>query len=183
MTGASRDGSFKARRRVMAHRQSVVHQVQWASVESPLQWPGRPAEGMLMTESSFQPDDMFSGLDSDSAQLIADRTIEVWEALARAIVPLIGDKGFSILFARCVHLTRATYPWLALDRVEPAPERFAGLRKILEGRSGTDALAASRALLVTFNDALAVLIGAPLTAGMLGAIRGSGPSLTQEILS
>jgi hypothetical protein len=138
---------------------------------------------MLMTESSFHPDELFSGLGSDSAQLIADRTIEVWEAVARALVPLIGDKGFSILFARCVHLNRTAYPWLALDPAEPGPGRFAGLGKILEGRSATDARAASRALLVTFHDALAALIGVPLTTGMLGAILGRGPSLTEEISS
>ena len=151
--------------------------------ESPLQWRGRPEEGMPMTESKLQPDDVFSGLGSDSAQLIADRTIEVWDAVARALVPIIGDKGFSTLFARCIHLTRAAYPWLALDPAEPGPERFAGLRNILEGRSGADALAASRTLLVTFHDALAVLIGAPLTTGMLRAIRGRGPSPTEEIQS
>ena len=136
-----------------------------------------------MTESKLQPDELFSGLDYASAQLIADRIIEMWEAVARALVPLIGEKGFSILFARCVHLNRTAYPWLALGRVGPGPERFAGLSNILEGRSGADALAASRALLVTFHDALAVLIGAPLTDGMLGTILGRGPSLTEEISS
>ena len=137
----------------------------------------------FMTGNTIQPDDVLSGMGTDSAQLIADRTIEVWEAVARALVPLIGEKGFSILFARCVHLTRNVYPWLALERVEPGWAPFAGLGKILEGRSGADALAASRALLLTFHDALTVLIGAPLTTAMLGAIRGRDPLPTKEIPS
>lgn len=136
-----------------------------------------------MTDNTRQPDELFAGFDSDNAQLIADRTLEVWTAVERALVPLIGDTGFSFLFARCIQLCRATYPWLALERVEPGCERFAALGKILQGRSGADALAASRALLVTFHDALAVLIGVPLTSGMLGLILGCGPALTEEISS
>jgi hypothetical protein len=133
-----------------------------------------------MTDRTPQPDELFSGIDADDAPLIADRTIEAWKAVERALVPLIGDKGFSILFARCVHLNLATYPWLALHLVEPGPERFAALRSILEGRSGADARAASGALLLTFRDALAVLVGAPLTTSMLRAVWSRGPSLTEE---
>lgn len=136
-----------------------------------------------MTDLTPQPDELFSGIDSDNAQLIAERTIEVWKAVERALVPLIGDTGFSFLFTRCAHLSRTAYPWLALDRVEPGSERFAGLGKILEGRNGADALAASRALLVTFHDALTVLIGEPLTTGILGPILGRGPPLTEEMSS
>jgi hypothetical protein len=152
-------------------------------VELPLQWLGLHAEKAAMTENALQPDDPLSGLDFATAQLVAERTIEIWEAGARALVPLIGETGFSILFARCVHLTRATYPWLVLDRIEPGPERFAGLGKILEGRSGADALAASQALLAIFHDALAALIGAPLTTRILRASRGCGPSPTEDMPS
>jgi hypothetical protein len=137
-----------------------------------------------MTNNTF-PSEVFAGLDYDNAKLIADRSIEVWEVVARALVPLIGDKGFVILFVRCVHITRTAYPWLALGRIEPGPDRFDGLGKILEGRSGADALAASRALLAAFHDALAVLIGAPLTNAMLHAIwdRGDRGALPSEVIS
>jgi hypothetical protein len=136
-----------------------------------------------MSDHTRQPDELFSGIDSGNAHLIANRTLDVWNAVERALVPVIGDTGFSFLLARCVHLCRATYPWLALDRVEPGAERFAGLGQILQGRSGADALAASRALLVTFHDALAVLIGVPLTTAMLDPILGCGPALNEEISS
>lgn len=138
-----------------------------------------------MTTDTLQPGDVLPELGCDNAQLVAARSVEVWEALARALVPLIGEKGFATLFARCVQLTHGAHPWLALERGGQGAAAFAGLGPLLAGRGGADALAASRALLLTFHDALTVLIGAPLTSVMLAAIsmRGRGPPPTEDLPS
>lgn len=136
-----------------------------------------------MTTSTLQPGDVLPELGCDNAQLVAARSVEVWEALARTLVPLIGEKGFATLFARCVHLTRGAHPWLALERGGQGAAAFAGLGPLLAGRGGADALAASRALLLTFHDALTVLIGAPLANAMLGAMRGRDTPPTEDIPS
>ncbi|MBC7858431.1 MAG: hypothetical protein H7Z39_06555, partial [Burkholderiaceae bacterium] len=80
-----------------------------------------------MSTDPLQLRDVLPELGCDDAQLVAARSIEVWQALARALIPLIGEKGFAILFARCVHLTRGAHPWLALERGGPGAAAFAGL--------------------------------------------------------
>lgn len=136
-----------------------------------------------MTASPPPPSALFPAPDCRSAQRIAERSVEIWLAVARELLPLIGERGFDILFARCLHLTQAAHPWLAPDPPEPGAQRFAGLAGALAGRDPAEALAASEALLATFHDTLAVLIGAPLTNGILRAIRGYGPLPAKEIPS
>lgn len=149
-----------------------------------VQWSQqKAATTTIMTDDSLQPSDLSSGESEANSQRTAERSVKAWEAVARELVPLIGEKGFAILFARCVHLTRAIHPWFVLDPVEPGPACFAPLAALLAGQSEADARAANGILQATFNDTLAVLIGKPLATGILRNIEGHSPSSTEEVHS
>lgn len=104
---------------------------------------------------------------------IVDVTISLWERLASELISIIGEGGFQSLYARSVHLTRAAFPWIALDHSgTDADSRFADLSMSLEGRDFTEASEASMALLITFIDILALLIGEHLTTSILRSAWG-----------
>ena len=89
---------------------------------------------------------------------LVDVTILLWERLAVELISIIGEEGFQSLYARSGHLIIVTYPWLLLDHgSQSSDSRFAGLQMS----------AASKALLITFVDILALLIGDLLTASIL----------------
>lgn len=104
---------------------------------------------------------------------IVDVTISLWERLASELISIIGEGGFQSLYSRSVHLTRAAFPWIALDHSgTDADSRFADLSMSLEGRDFTEASEASMALLITFIDILALLIGEHLTTSILRSAWG-----------
>jgi hypothetical protein len=97
-----------------------------------------------------------------------DVTIHLWERLASELISIIGEGGFQSLYSRSIHLTNVTFPWLVLSHSsQQTDSRFAGLKISLEGRDFTEASEASIALLITFIDILALLIGEPLTTSIL----------------
>lgn len=106
---------------------------------------------------------------------VLDVTIELWERLAAGLISIIGEGGFDSLYARSIHLAGASFPWLV-----PGPPsaqsgaRFAQLKFCLESQDGREAGEASIALLITFIDILALLIGEPLTTSILRSVWGDG---------
>ncbi len=106
-------------------------------------------------------------------QAMLDVTIDLWERLASELIAIIGEGGFQSLFERSIHLTSVTFPRIALDQPSQQDEgRFAGLRISLEGRDFPEASEASIALMITFVDILALLIGEHLTTSILGSAWG-----------
>lgn len=104
---------------------------------------------------------------------IVNTTIQLWEQLAAELISIIGEGGFQSLYARSLHLTSATYPWIVPGQPWQSGEsRFAGLQKSLEGRDAAQASEAGIALLTTFVDILATLIGELLTTNMLRSAWG-----------
>jgi hypothetical protein len=100
--------------------------------------------------------------------------------MAAQLAPVIGARGVDALFIRSLHLTSATFPWLASaqsDRPGVAP--LAGLKALLETRDSTAATEASHTLLVTFTELLASLIGAPLTERLLDPIWVPTPAASE----
>lgn len=101
-------------------------------------------------------------------EAIADVSIYLWEKLAHELISIIGEGGFQSLFKRSLHLTSATFPWMAIDPpLLQNGSRFAGLKICLEGQNSAEAGEASTALLITFIDILALLIGELLTSSIL----------------
>lgn len=106
-------------------------------------------------------------------EAMLDVTIGLWGRLAADLISIIGEGGFQSLYARSVHLTSVSFPWLALNHPsQPTDSRFAGLRTSLEGRDFTEASEASIALLTTFIDILTLLIGELLTTSILRSAWG-----------
>jgi hypothetical protein len=94
----------------------------------------------------------------------------LWQPLTCELVSIIGEGGFDTLFARSLHLTHASFPWLAPgERLRLADFRLAEFAIRLDGQSAGEASRASYLLLQTFTDILASLIGEPLTTGILNS--------------
>lgn len=108
--------------------------------------------------------------DSQQAAVLAGAT---WQAIADELVPLIGEEGFAILYARSLHLTRAAFPWLADTAYARFGDgRFALLQRSIAAHPFGEAGAASCAMFETFTQILVVLIGEPLTTGILFSVWG-----------
>jgi hypothetical protein len=103
-------------------------------------------------------------------QGIADAAVAVWTAIDVALSPVIGARGNAALYKRSLHLARAQHPWLAAaydGAVQPGD--YSALRTALAQQSATDASQGHEALLTTFHDLLADLIGRSLTRRLLQA--------------
>lgn len=99
---------------------------------------------------------------------VVEVTILLWERLAIELSSIIGDEGFQSLYARSCNLNKVAYPWLLIDHVsQTSVSRFEGLQISLKSRDIVDASTASKTLLITFVDILALLIGDQLTASIL----------------
>jgi hypothetical protein len=99
---------------------------------------------------------------------IADVALSTWHDFASALSPIIGMRGVAALYKRSLHLTSPAYPWLETVREGvDAPVDFAPLKAALLQQTAADAAAASGALLQTFHDLLASLIGPSLTERLL----------------
>jgi hypothetical protein len=104
------------------------------------------------------------------AAQIAEASVAIWTAIDAALAPVIGPRGSAALFKRSLHLTRASHPLLAeAYHAASTPGDYSGLRTVLSRQAPTDAAAAHDAMLRTFNDLLADLIGRSLTQRLLQA--------------
>jgi hypothetical protein len=107
----------------------------------------------------------------------SDGAVHLWERLAAELVPIIGEGGFQSLHVRSIHLAGRDFPWLlTIHASHSAGPRFESLKANLEGRNAAEAHAASIALLTTFIDILATLIGDLLTASILRSAWGDDVS-------
>jgi hypothetical protein len=100
-------------------------------------------------------------------------TISLWDALAKTLVPIIGDDSFRSLLERSLHLNGKNFPWLVLDmRTWDHSDRFSGLRDNLNSRDPVEAADAGLALLTTFVETLVELIDVPLVSNILRSAWG-----------
>ena len=121
-----------------------------------------------MTTIDPQRHQMIKGAVMQRPEAIADVSIYLWEQLAHELISIIGEGGFQSLFKRSLHLTSATFPWMKISTpLSQNGARFAGLKNCLEGQNSAEAGEASTALLITFIDILALLIGELLTSSIL----------------
>ncbi len=115
--------------------------------------------------------------DGATSEAVAEAAIKTWRGVAVHLAPIIGEGGVGSLYARSLHLTRASFPWLATAQPMPLALRmqqtdwpFMDLRMSLMQRDPADASNASSVLLDTFLELLATLIGEPLTARLLQSL-------------
>lgn len=102
------------------------------------------------------------------ATVIAAAAQRLCEQLAQHVTPLIGGLGVAAIYGRSLHLTQRQFPALATI---PASGDLGGLfadgRRSLEHQEPAVAAAAAVAVLVTFTDVLASLIGENLTTRLV----------------
>jgi hypothetical protein len=118
-------------------------------------------------------------------EAVPELTLRLWERLACELISIIGEGGFQSLYSRSIHRNAAVFPWLGLrsqqnHSPQPHDSRFADLAISLEGRNSAEANEASIALLITFTDILAALIGERLTTRILHSAWGDNPIESAE---
>ena len=108
---------------------------------------------------------------------VVDTALGLWEKLALELVVIIGEGGFSSLYARSVFLSKARFPWL-IDTTSPEKTKqpLVELRTKLAGRTFEEISAANILLLRTFSDILVTLIGEELTNIILRSAWGNSAS-------
>lgn len=107
-----------------------------------------------------------------NASRIAEAAVAQWRDVDAALSPIIGPSGVAALFRRSLHLTGVNYPCLhTLSESTLQPGVYAGLHVALAQETVFDAAAASDALLRTFHDLLANLIGNSLAERLLKSVR------------
>lgn len=115
-----------------------------------------------------------------AADRVVEITIDTWRQVAGQLTPVIGARGVEVLFKRSLHVTSRDYPWLArAGEGGDATAQSAVLRARFEARDPAAATEASYALLVTFTELLASMIGGSLTDRLLDPV-WAPPSPGQE---
>jgi hypothetical protein len=115
--------------------------------------------------------------DQTESHRIAESAIATWHDIDAALGPVIGQRGVSRLYKRCLNLKRTDYPWLAaVEEAFPGAGEFDALQRALSQQPSAVAAAASAALLQTFYNLLTKLIGVSLTTQLLQSVRGFSPS-------
>lgn len=103
------------------------------------------------------------------ARAVSAATLTVWRQIAARLSPVIGHRGVQALLDRALHLASRAFPWLEGTGPEGiATEVLLGSR--LETRDAKTALEAGGAVLVTFTESLATLIGGPLSNRLLASV-------------
>lgn len=99
--------------------------------------------------------------------------IQSWQTLAAQLMSIIGEDGFLVLYARSLHLLRATVPLLPNSGAEPSSTSWlADLEIAFAGQDLIEANSANQQLLMTFTNILASLIGESLTIEILRSAWG-----------
>jgi hypothetical protein len=120
---------------------------------------------------------------SPDANAIAKATADIWSQVAARLAPVIGARGVDVLFSRTLHQTSAAFPWLQMAGDHAGTvAALDDLRTRLAGQKAASAAEASHALLMSFTELLATLIGESLTERLLSPVWAPPlPASEQEI--
>lgn len=114
------------------------------------------------------------------AACVADHVVAVWQQVGDALTPIIGQRGVAALYKRSLFLIAKDHPWLPrLQEADPPAIDVAVLHSALAQQDPGAAAAGGGALLQTFHELLASLVGPSLTGRLLAAAWAlpiSGPS-------
>jgi len=106
--------------------------------------------------------------DNANAATVAHEVVSRWKAIEIELGGVIGTRGVAGLYQHGLRRVARSHPWLtaALDE-NLARMDLEALDRVLAAQSDAEAIVGGRALLQTFYDLLANLIGAPLTERLL----------------
>ena len=98
-------------------------------------------------------------------------TVDVWRQVSIQLAPVIGEQGVEVLLGRALHVTSAAFPWSASARGPGSgADSLGAFVARLEARDANATAEASQALLATFTELLASLIGASLCERLLAPV-------------
>lgn len=121
--------------------------------------------------------------DGANTQEIANAARSLWRDVDAALSPIVGQRGVDALFKRSLYLRHSDYPWLASVYADSFFRNdFAALQTALLLQTSATAAAANSALLQTFYELLAKLIGDSLTEQLLVSVLDnphSGPAVKE----
>jgi hypothetical protein len=101
-------------------------------------------------------------------KVIAARTLQSWEAITAALIPVIGQRGMAALYKRTLALCTIKFAWLPAFRDDTAiAMELSALHVALLHQQAPIAAAAGEAMQSTIVSLLGSLIGASLTAQLL----------------
>jgi hypothetical protein len=123
-----------------------------------------------VTPDGDPPHQAISAVIAARATINGAGAVDIWPQIAAQLVPVIGARGVDVLFHRALQQTSIAYPWLKIAGDHRGLAALEGLRKCLASQEKTSAAKASHALLVTFIELLATLIGESLTARLLSPV-------------
>lgn len=106
------------------------------------------------------------------ARQIADAVVSIWQQINVALSPIIGQGSVAVLYMRSLHIINAAHPWLegsGHGEMQTAMD-LVGLRAKLIQQGNVEAAATGGALLRTFYELLASLIGPALTEQLLRSV-------------
>ena len=115
------------------------------------------------------------------ARGVAEAFVGTWNQMAARLVPVVGGTGVHILLSRALQIASKNTPRLLLAGTpEPGATQLDNLRACIEAHDANSAAEASYALLATFTDLLASLIGNDLTDQLLDPAWSSPPDSPQK---
>ena len=98
----------------------------------------------------------------------AAAAIRIWRQLAFKFVPLLGPNSVNSIYARSLEFNKLAIPWLPASLRQDVSELpLAALKAALENRRTDEIILANNALLATFINLLATLIGARMVIPFL----------------
>ena len=107
---------------------------------------------------------------SESAPGAVERLLQRWHWLAEKLTPLVGERGFCVLYGRSVRLVVPSFGWLATSQsCTSIPALLDTLRSDLTSVDSNAADAGNTALFTTFTKLLSALIGEALTNRLLAS--------------
>jgi hypothetical protein len=130
---------------------------------------------MTTGKASLLRDSIRTTLAQRAGLLGADATVEAtaatWRLVAAQLAPVIGARGLEVLFGRALHMTSATYRWLAVSKDRGGrADALPSLAECLARQDPATAAEASYTLLLTFTELLTTLIGESLTTRLLAPV-------------
>ena len=118
------------------------------------------------------------------AEQIVDTVTAAMGAIETSLRPIIGKGGVVAMYRRSLLLIATSYPWLTSSDSARTEIDLAALRSLLAERGAADAAQAGAALLQTFFDLLASLVGKSLSERLLRNVRAelsAGPPRQQGL--
>ncbi len=103
-----------------------------------------------------------------TAEQIAALVTSTWQAIEAALWPILGKAGVTALFQRSLVLAAQTHPCMPSDTTSNGDIQH--LHAVLARQPADVAADAGAALLQSFHDLLATLVGPSLTGRLLGSV-------------